>query len=127
MMRTTLTLEDDLAGLLKQRAREFGIPFNEAVNRAICAGIGAATPTRRHPAPKTISHPLGSNRVSISTSSDSSPMSWEWRISRKKSMILPDVNVLVHAHNAGLVPREFDEATCWPKLGRGRDDGRQRD
>jgi len=27
-MRTTLTLDDDLAGLLKQRAHELGIPFN---------------------------------------------------------------------------------------------------
>ena len=42
MMRTTLTLDDDLAGLLKQRARELGIPFNEAVNRTIRAGIGEA-------------------------------------------------------------------------------------
>jgi hypothetical protein len=41
-MRTTLTLDDDLAGLLKQRARELGIPFNEAVNRTIRAGIGEA-------------------------------------------------------------------------------------
>ncbi len=37
-MRTTLTLDDDLAGLLKQRARELGIPFKEAVNRTIRAG-----------------------------------------------------------------------------------------
>ena len=30
-MRTTLTLDDDLAGLLKRRAQELGIPFKEAV------------------------------------------------------------------------------------------------
>jgi hypothetical protein len=30
-MRTTLTLEDDLAGLLKRRAQDLGIPFREAV------------------------------------------------------------------------------------------------
>jgi hypothetical protein len=59
MMRTTLTLDDDLAGLLKQRARELGIPFKEAVNRTIRAGIGEAATTRRHPAPKTISHSFG--------------------------------------------------------------------
>ena len=47
-MRTTLTLDDDLAGLLKQRARELGIPFYEAVNRTIRAGIGEASGTRRH-------------------------------------------------------------------------------
>src|ERR1700756_2421115 len=55
-MRTTLTLDDDLAGLLKQRARELGIPFKEAVNRTIRAGIGEAVVTRGHPVPKTISH-----------------------------------------------------------------------
>jgi len=58
-MRTTLTLDDDLAGLLKQRARELGIPFKEAVNRTIRAGIGEAVATRGHPAPKTISHSFG--------------------------------------------------------------------
>jgi hypothetical protein len=58
-MRTTLTLDDDLAGLLKQRARELGIPFKEAVNRTIRAGIDEATATRRHLAAKTISHSFG--------------------------------------------------------------------
>jgi hypothetical protein len=58
-MRTTLTLDDDLAGLLKQRARELGIPFKEAVNRTIRAGIGEAITTRRHLAPKTIPHSFG--------------------------------------------------------------------
>ena len=58
-MRTTLTLDDDLAGLLKERARELGIPFKEAVNRTIRAGIGKADATRRHPAPKTISQSFG--------------------------------------------------------------------
>jgi hypothetical protein len=58
-MRTNLTLDDDLAGLLKQRARELGIPFEEAVNRTIRAGIGEATATGRDPAPKTISHSFG--------------------------------------------------------------------
>ena len=58
-MRTTLTLEDDLAGLLKQRARELGIPFKEAVNRTIRAGLGEAAGARRHPAPKTIPHSFG--------------------------------------------------------------------
>jgi hypothetical protein len=58
-MRTTLTLDDDLAELLKQRSREFGIPFREAVNRTIRAGIGEATATRRHSVPKTISYSFG--------------------------------------------------------------------
>ena len=58
-MRTTLTLDDDLAGLLKERARELGIPFKEAVNRTIRAGIGEAAATQSHPAPNTISHSFG--------------------------------------------------------------------
>jgi hypothetical protein len=57
-MRTTLTLDDDLAGLLKRRARELGIPFKEAVNRTIRAGLGEAT-VRRGAAPKTIPHSFG--------------------------------------------------------------------
>jgi len=58
-MRTTLTLDDDLAGLLKERARELGIPFKEAVNRTIRAGLGKAASARRRPAPKTIPHSFG--------------------------------------------------------------------
>ena len=41
-----------------------------------------------------------SGRASISTSSGSSPTNWRRRPTRTKPMILPDVNVLVHAHNA---------------------------
>jgi hypothetical protein len=33
--------------------------FNEAVNRTIRAGIGEVDATRRHPAPKTVSHSFG--------------------------------------------------------------------
>lgn len=58
-MRTTLTIDDDLAGLLKQRASELGIPFKEAVNRVIRAGLGEAAAARRAPAPKTIAHSFG--------------------------------------------------------------------
>jgi hypothetical protein len=57
-MRTTLTIDDDLAGLLKQRAREQGIPFKEAVNRTIRAGLGEAK-ARRGAVPKTIPHSFG--------------------------------------------------------------------
>src|SRR5437868_5412060 len=46
-MRTTLTIDDDLAGLLKQRAREQGIPVKEAVNRTIRAGLGETPKARR--------------------------------------------------------------------------------
>ena len=58
-MRTTLTIDDDLAGLLKRRASELGIPFKEAVNRTIRAGLGAAAAPRRGAAPKTVPHSFG--------------------------------------------------------------------
>ena len=58
-MRTTLTLDDDLAGLLKRRAHELGIPFKEVVNRTIRAGLGEASAVRPHPVPKTIPHSFG--------------------------------------------------------------------
>ncbi len=58
-MRTTLTIDDDLAGLLKRRARELGIPFKEAVNRTIRAGLGAAVTRRRGAVPKTRPHSFG--------------------------------------------------------------------
>jgi hypothetical protein len=58
-MRITLTLEDDLAGLLKQRASELGVPFKEAVNRTIQAGLGEAAQVRSRPAPKVIPHSFG--------------------------------------------------------------------
>jgi hypothetical protein len=58
-VRTTLTLDDDLAGLLKRRARELNVPFKEAVNRTIRAGLGEAAKARRGAAPKTIPHSFG--------------------------------------------------------------------
>lgn len=58
-MRTTLTIDDDLAGLLKQRARELGIPFKDAVNRTLRAGLGEAAKTHRGKAPKTTPHSFG--------------------------------------------------------------------
>ncbi len=58
-MRTTLTIDDDLAGILKRRARELGIPFKEAVNRTIRAGLGEVAKPRRGAAPKTAPHSFG--------------------------------------------------------------------
>lgn len=58
-MRTTLTIDDDLAALLKQRAREMGVPFKEAVNRTIRAGLGDTARPRRGAAPKTVPHSFG--------------------------------------------------------------------
>jgi hypothetical protein len=61
VVRTTLTIDDDLAGLLKRRARELGVPFKEVVNRVIRTGLGDTAKSRRGPAPKTIPTPSGSS------------------------------------------------------------------
>ena len=57
-MRTTLTLDDDLAALLKQRAAELGISFKEMVNRALRHGLG---PSEKPdvPVPRTLPHSFG--------------------------------------------------------------------
>jgi len=38
-MRTTLTIDDDLAGILKRKAREMDKPFKELVNNALRKGL----------------------------------------------------------------------------------------
>ncbi len=58
-MRTTLTIDDDLAGLLKRRARELGVSFKEVVNRMLRTGLGESAKPRRDPAPKTTPHSFG--------------------------------------------------------------------
>lgn len=48
VMRTTLTLEDDLAGLLQRRATEMGVSFKEVVNRTLRQGLNeSAVPAKR--------------------------------------------------------------------------------
>ncbi len=47
-MRTTLTLEDDLALALKDEARRSGRPLKRVVNETLRAGLGA----QRRPAPR---------------------------------------------------------------------------
>lgn len=55
-MRTTLTIEDSLAELLKKQAYETGKPFKQVVNEALRAGleharaVPAARPYRLEPA-----------------------------------------------------------------------------
>jgi len=41
-MRTTLTLDDDLAVMLKQEAEASGRPFRDVVNEALRRGLGDA-------------------------------------------------------------------------------------
>jgi hypothetical protein len=58
-MRTTLTIDDDLAGLLKRRARELGVSFKDMVNRTIRAGLDQDARPKRRSAPRTIPHSFG--------------------------------------------------------------------
>ena len=52
-MRTTLTLDDDLAGALKAMAAERGIAFKDGVNAVIRAGLGHEVGKRASDAPRT--------------------------------------------------------------------------
>ena len=58
-MRTTLTLDDDLASLLKARAQQLGISFKEMVNRVVRSGLGTEMEPPNVDVPKTIPHSFG--------------------------------------------------------------------
>lgn len=58
-MRTTLTLEDDLASLLRARARQLDVSFKEMVNRALRSGLGTEMGPVKVDVPKTIPHSYG--------------------------------------------------------------------
>jgi hypothetical protein len=58
-MRTTLTIDDDVADLLSRRARELGLPFKDIVNQTLRAGLGEEAKQRQHPVPKVIPHAFG--------------------------------------------------------------------
>ena len=46
-MRTTVTLDSDVEVILKEIMRNHQLSFKEALNRAVRAGIGAATGTEK--------------------------------------------------------------------------------
>jgi Ribbon-helix-helix protein, copG family len=47
-MRTTVTLDEDVAAKLKQKARERGVSFKAVLNDALRAGLaGSSPPSRR--------------------------------------------------------------------------------
>ncbi len=48
-MRTTLTIDDDVAALLKQEVRKSGEPFKQVVNRAIRMGLTGPKQAARKP------------------------------------------------------------------------------
>jgi hypothetical protein len=56
-VRTTVTLDEDVAAKLKQAARERGVSFKAAINDAIRAGLSDSVPARKPFKMKTA--PLG--------------------------------------------------------------------
>ena len=58
-MRTTLTVDDDLADLLKRRAVEMGRPFKEVVNMVLRRGLDDGS-SRPETLPKVITIPFES-------------------------------------------------------------------
>jgi len=56
-MRTTVTLDPDVAAKLKAVARERGISFKQALNSAVRAGLGGQRQARS--AFKQLSEPMG--------------------------------------------------------------------
>lgn len=48
-MRTTLTLDDDVADALKRRARMLDKPFKQVVNEALRRGLQDPEPRKRSP------------------------------------------------------------------------------
>ncbi len=56
-MRTTVTLDEDVAAKLHQVSRERGVSFKGALNDAVRAGLAADAPPSR--AFRVRAHPLG--------------------------------------------------------------------
>ena len=59
-MRTTLTIDDDLAAILQKKAAQRGVAFKQLVNSLLRAGLGASEgdlPKRR--TVKVVGRPLG--------------------------------------------------------------------
>lgn len=58
-MRTTLTIDDDLARALREKAHQTGSPFKEIVNKAIRTGLEQIDKPRRRRPYKCKSYSLG--------------------------------------------------------------------
>lgn len=65
-MRTTLTLDDDVAAKLKAAARRDGRPFKEVVNDALRRGLTSRTPVAPPPVFKVEARDLGALRPGVS-------------------------------------------------------------
>lgn len=63
-MRTTLTIDDDLAGILKRKARELDKPFKELVNTALRKGL-EESPTGQAQMVSVRPHDFGASRPGL--------------------------------------------------------------
>lgn len=59
IVRTTLTIDDDIAGILQRRARELGTPFKELVNAALRKGLVSEIPAENEPKVQVRPHDFG--------------------------------------------------------------------
>ena len=59
LMRTTLTLDDDVAALLRQQAATLRVSFKEVVNRTLRAGLSREVAPIDVEVPRTIPHSFG--------------------------------------------------------------------
>jgi hypothetical protein len=63
LVRTTLTIDDDLMRQLKDVAHREGLPLKQVVNRTLRAGLADAQPSPRRRRYRCPTHSLGTMRV----------------------------------------------------------------
>lgn len=68
-MRTTLTLDEDVAAKLKAEARRSGRPFKAVVNDMLRNGLASRSPTGARPPFKILARDLGDLRPGLSLDS----------------------------------------------------------
>lgn len=68
-MRTTLTLDDDVAGKLKSEARRSGRSFREIVNDTLRRGLATRRETKRRAPFRVMARDLGDLRPGLSLDS----------------------------------------------------------
>jgi hypothetical protein len=64
-MRTTLTLDDDVAAKLKAESRRAGRPFRDVVNEALRRGLAQRRPVGARQAFKVVTRDLGNLRPGL--------------------------------------------------------------
>ncbi len=70
-MRTTVTLDDDVAAELERRREERGLSFKQAINEALRVGMAALdAPGEPVPHPRTRPLDLGHARIDLDDVSD---------------------------------------------------------